>query len=173
MAESIVVSVTDSRTSSNIVSLQEVKNYLRVDNTDDDNEIQDMIDNSIDAVEVFLEKDIFSKQRRMYLSSVDCDFNLFYAPINTTSSFTVNINGEDTDAYELQGIEDPLIVLEGYPSIKINILYETLGITDLSKIKQGIKSRVAWLYYGRDAKMPTNWKGFLSPYRRYGYYGTR
>lgn len=172
MAEAIVLSVTDSRSNTDIVSLSEVKNYLRVTNTQDDTEIQDMIDNSIDAIERYLEQDILAKDRRMYLASVDDAFQLYYAPITTVTEVTVDGRELTSNDYELNGIEDPLVDLMGR-SEKVNIRYNTKGITDLSKLKQGIKARVAWLYFGRSAEMSTNWKAFLSPYKRSAYYGTR
>ena len=175
MAESIVLSVTDSRSNSDIISLAEVKNYLRVTNTQDDIEIQDMIDNSIDAIERYLEQDILAKDRRMYLESSDDPFKLFYAPLGSVGVSEVVVDGETLSegSYELLGIEDPSVRFNGSTVRNVNIRYTTKGITDLSKVKQGIKARCAWLYFGRDAKMSTNWKAFLSPYKRYAYYGTR
>ena len=146
MAEAIVVSVTDSRTSADIVSLTEVKNYLRITNDTDDTEIQDMIDNSIDAVERHLEQDIYAKNRQMYLDSVSDDFQLYFAPIDITGTFTVNVDGNDITEYELRGIQDPFVSLNQLPSEKIIVTYTTKGITTLSRVKQGIKARVAWLY---------------------------
>ena len=174
MAESIVLSVTDSRSNSDIISLSEVKNYLRVTNTQDDIEIQDMIDNSIDAIERYLEQDILAKDRRMYLERVSEPFKLYYAPLGSVGVSEVQAEGETLSegSYELLGIDDPSISFQGYPMNKVNIRYTTKGIQDLSKIKQGIKARVAWLYKGRESEMSTNWKGFLSPYKRYAYYGT-
>ena len=171
MPEAIVISVTDNRTSADIVSLAEVKNYLRITNTTDDTEIQDMIDNSIDAVERYLEQDVFAKSRQMYVDSVCDSINLYYAPIDTSVDLSVRLGGEITDDFEQLGVQDPLIKFQGSRN-DVLIAYTTKGITDLSKIKQGIKARVAWLYYGREAEMSTNWKAFLSPYRRFGFYGT-
>ena len=171
MAEAIVISVTDSRTNEAIVSLAEVKNYLRITNTQDDTEIQDMIDNSIDAIERFLATDILAKSRQMYVSQVDEPINLYYAPVDTSVDITATAQGEATTFTEL-GIEDPLLRFDGN-ACDVKISYTTKGIQDLSKIKQGIKARVAWLYFGRTAMMSTNWKAFLSPYKRSGYYGTR
>ena len=175
MAESIVLSVTDSRSNADIISLAEVKNYLRVTNTQDDAEIQDAIDNSIDAIERYLEQDILAKDRRMYLDSVSEPFQLFYAPLGSVGIVEVQVNGETLTegSYELSGIEDPKIDLMNSNSRKINIRYTTKGITDVSKLKQGIKRRVAALYFDRgEATMNTNWKLALSPYRRFAFYGT-
>ena len=172
MAEAIVLSVTDSRSNDDIVSLAEVKNYLRITNTNDDTEIQDMIDNSIDAVERYLEQDILAKSRQMYIDCVDDDINLYYAPIDTTVDIAVSVSGSVTTDFEEKGIQDPKISFQGSRN-DVLIAYTTKGIDDLSKLKQGIKARVAWLYWGRDAQMSTNWKAFLSPYRRFGFYGVR
>ena len=175
MPESIVLSVTDSRSNSDIISLAEVKNYLRVTNTQDDIEIQDMLDNSIDAIERYLEQDILAKDRRMYLESVIDPFQLYYAPLGSVGVSEVSVDGEVLleSSYELLGIEDPKVDLMNFPAEKVNVRYTTKGITDLSKLKQGIKARVAWLYWGRDSKVSTNWKAYLSPYKRYAYYGVK
>ena len=173
MAESIVVSVTDSRSNTEIITLAEVKNYLRVTNTQDDAEIQDAIDNSIDAIERYLDIDILAKSRQMYVDYVDEPINLYYAPIDTSVDLAVSVSGTPEVGFEQLGIEDPKISFTGARSAVL-ISYTTKGITDLSKLKQGIKRRVAALYFERgDATMNTNWKLALSPYRRFGYYGTR
>ena len=173
MAEAIIVNVTDSRSNTDIITLAEVKNYLRVTNTQDDAEIQDAIDNSIDAIERYLEIDILAKSRQMYLDYVDEGFNLYYAPLDTAVDIAVTVSGEAVEDFEELGIQDPLIKFRGSRS-DVLISYTTKGIDDLSKLKQGIKRRVAALYFDRgDATMNTNWRLALSPYRRQGFYGTR
>ena len=171
--EAIILSVTDSRSVQDIISLSEVKNYLRVTNTQDDNEIQDEIDNAIDAIERYLDIDILAKSRQMYIDCVDEPINLYYAPINTSVDISVTSSGNAEEGFDMLGIEDPKIRFGGRTE-DVVISYTTKGITDLSKIKQGIKRRVADLYFARgEATMNTNWKLALSPYRRYGFYGTR
>ena len=173
MPESITLSITDSRSNTDIVSLEEVKNYLRVTNNQDDVEIQDAIDNSIDAIERYLSQDILAKERRMFLDTANEDFQLYYAPLSSVAEITVDGTALTSSDYTLKGIEDPAISLENYPAESVNVRYFTKGITDISKLKQGIKSRVAMLYFGRDSKVMTNWKAYLAPYKRYAFFGTR
>ena len=158
----------------NPVTLAEAKNYIRVTNTTEDALIQSMIVNATRKVEAYINTDIVSKQRAMYLDQVDEPFGLYYAPINTTIAPVVEVDGitQETDSYELRGIENPLIQLQSNNARKVKVTYTTKGISD-EGIEPAILCYVAYLYHGRDAMMSTNWKLFAAPYKLQQYNGTR
>lgn len=166
------------------VTLAEAKNYLRINNTADDDLITAMIVNARLQAENYIDSDIVTKQREAYVFSVDEPINLQYAPIATIDSVT--IRGEaatENERYRVQGSPDPYITFGtgasdingnfgSFPENDITITYTTAGVSNNS-IKQGVLCLVAWLYYGRTAEMMTNWKTWLTPFRRYGFYGQR
>ena len=166
------------------ITLAEAKNYLRVVNTADDALITSIITNARMQVERFINSDIVSKQRALFLPVVDYPINLPYAPVMQIDSVTVD--GEANADYGSNGLDNPLISfglssLYGYQSTRtttttsfrnVQITYTTTGISDES-LKLAVLACVAWLYHGRDAVMGTNWKAYATPFKIFGYYGTR
>ena len=155
------------------VTLVEVKNYLRITNTRDDDYINSIIPNARIRAERYLNSDIVSKQRREYFAEISEAINLRYAPIASVD--TVVIDGEtmtvDTD-YTVEGLDNPLFKLEQSSADKVTITYTTAGI-DASLVKPGILALVAELYHSRTEKVTTNWRSFLSPFKVFGYHGVR
>ena len=155
------------------VTLEEVKNYLRITNSRDDAFIQSIIPNARIRAERYLNSDIVSKQRREYFDNICEAINLRYSPIASVD--TVLIDGEtmtvDTD-YTVEGLDNPLFKLEQSSADKVTITYTTAGI-DASLVKPGILALVAELYHSRTEKVNTNWRSFLSPFKVFGYYGVR
>ena len=155
------------------VTLVEVKNYLRITNTRDDDYINSIIPNARIRAERYLNSDIVSKQRREYFAEISEAINLRYAPIASVD--TVVIDGEtmtvDTD-YTVEGLDNPLFKLEQTIAEKVSITYTTTGI-DASLVKPGVLALVAELYHSRTEKVTTNWRSFLSPFKVFGYHGVR
>jgi len=155
------------------VTLTEVKNYLRITNTRDDDYINSIIPNARIRAEKYLNSDIVSKQRREYFACISEAINLRYSPI--TSVDLVVIDGVtmtvDTD-YTVEGLDNPLFKLEQSSADKVTITYTTAGI-DASLVKPGILALVAELYHSRTEKVTTNWRSFLSPFKVFGYHGVR
>lgn len=155
------------------VTLLEVKNYLRITNTRDDDYINSIIPNARIRAERYLNSDIVSKQRREYFACISEPINLRYSPI--TSVDLVVIDGEtmtvDTD-YTVEGLDNPLFKLEQSSADKVTITYTTAGI-DASLVKPGVLALVAELYHSRTEKVTTNWRSFLSPFKVFGYYAIR
>jgi uncharacterized phiE125 gp8 family phage protein len=155
------------------VTLAEVKNYLRITNTRDDDYINSIIPNARIRAERYLNSDIVSKQRREYFAEISEAINLRYAPIASVD--TVVIDGEtmtvDTD-YTVEGLDNPLFKLEQTIAEKVSITYTTSGI-DASLVKPGVLALVAELYHSRTEKVTTNWRSFLSPFKVFGYHGVR
>ena len=155
------------------VTLAEAKNYLRIQNDADDALITSVITNARRHAERFLNSDIVPKQREVYYTTVDEDINLYYAPITSVTS--VAAEGETLvldESYEVLGLANPVIRILSGGVDKITISYTTAGL-DPSDVKMGVLCLIAWLYYGRTAKMGTNYKSWLSPFKTYGYYGVR
>jgi len=155
------------------VTLVEVKNYLRITNTRDDDYINSIIPNARIRAERYLNSDIVSKQRREYFANISEAINLRYSPIASVD--TVLIDGEtmtvDTD-YTVEGLDNPLFKLEQGSADKVTITYTTSGI-DASLIKPGVLALVAELYHSRTEKVSTNWRSFLSPFKVFGFHGFR
>ena len=158
----------------NPVTLTEAKNYIRVTNTADDTLIQSIIENATKKIESWINTDIVSKERAVYLERVDEPFKLYYAPINSDADLTIEVDGvvQTSDTYELKGLENPLICLQSSLTEKVKVTYTTKGISDVG-IKPAILAYAAFLYHGRDAMMSTNWKIFANLYKQQNYYGTR
>ena len=155
------------------VTLTEVKNYLRITNTRDDDYINSIIPNARIRAEKYLNSDVVSKQRREYFACISEAINLRYSPI--TSVDLVVIDGVtmtvDTD-YTVEGLDNPLFKLEQSSADKVTITYTTAGI-DASLVKPGVLALVAELYHSRTEKVTTNWRSFLSPFKVFGYHGVR
>ena len=171
-----VVSVTGT---TEPVTLEEAKNYIRINNTQDDTLITSLITNARTDAERFLNSDILAKQRRTHLTYFTEPVNLYYAPIATVDGVTaegtaLTLNSE----YTVEGLDNPLVDLENQFAEDVQITYTTAGITSLAEvdtnsIKFGILALIAWKYYGRTDKVMTNWKAWLAPYKQYGFYGQR
>ena len=155
------------------VTLAEAKNYLRIVNSDDDALITSMITNARRQCERYLNSDIVPKERVVYYDYLSEDINLYYAPIASISSITVDGVAQVADeGYELLGLDNPLVSLQNRIAEKVEITYTTAGLP-AEDVNIGVLACIAWLYYGRDAVMSTNYKAWLSPFKIFGYYGIR
>lgn len=155
------------------VTLLEVKNYLRINNTRDDSYINSIIPNARIRAERYLNSDIVSKQRREYFANICEPINLRYSPISTVDSVSIDgVTMTVATDYTVEGLDNPLFKLEESSADKVTITYTTAGI-DASLVKPGVLSLVAELYHSRTEKITTNWRSFLSPFKVFGYYGVR
>ena len=167
-----VVSVIDS---TEPITLEEAKNYLRIGNNADDTLITSQISAARELAENYLSRDILPRSRQVFFNRVTEPFTLPYAPINTAVDITVTVDGDAYTEFEVKGFDNPTVVINyqieengDYYVIDtrdVLVSYTTSGINDAS-IKQGILACIAYLYYGRDAKMATNYTSFLSPHRK-------
>ena len=167
-----VVSVTDS---TEPITLAEAKNYLRIENVKDDALITSQISAARELAENYLSRDILPRQRQVFFGRVTEPFTLPYAPINTAVDITITVDGVAYTEFQVKGFDNPTVVMN-YQVVEngdfyvidtrdVLVSYTTLGIND-ANIKQGVLAAVAFLYYGRDAKMATNYTSFLSPHRK-------
>jgi len=163
----------NSVTGSEIVTTAEVKLYARIDTDADDTLIGNMITQARIWCENFISRDIVAKNRTYYIPVTNGVFDLPFAPVASISSVTVN--GE-TASYEVLGLDNETIDLDGGSAEKVLVTYVTTGLSD-ELLKQAIM-QLATTYYDNRAEfatavgsindvseIPTNVKSILSSYK--------
>lgn len=152
-----------------IITLGDVKNYVRIDSDDDNAIITNMITQARIWCENYISRDIVPKNRTYYMDSTSGLFDLPFAPVATIESVTVE--GEAA-TYTEYGLDDLSIELDGGPSNNVKITYTTAGLND-GLIKQALLQMVSNLYDNRAdfvtgtivSDIPTNVKSILSGYK--------
>jgi hypothetical protein len=136
----------NSTTGSEIITLSEAKDYIRVDTTDDDTLITSIIKQARIYAENYMSRDIVAKDRSVYLPYVAKRFLLPFSPIASITSVTVD--GSATTAYETFGLLDDIISLNSLPSENVKVRYVTEGLND-ELIKGAVLQLVATFYDNR------------------------
>ena len=166
------------------ITLAEAKIYLDISHTRHDDFITATIENATMRAERYLNSDILSKERTIFLPTIDEPINLPYAPIASVDSVEIDGEAQTLDqGYFVDGLDNPLVSFYGRNDAfnrglqnstvrNVEITYTTSGL-DTDMVKNGVYALVAELYYGRTQPIKTNWRAFLSPFKTYGYYGTR
>ena len=155
----------------NVISREQAKLYLRVTNTKEDVSIDRQVVNAILQAEQFLNSDILSRTREQNVFNADKPFNLYYGPIESIESVTVDgIEQVLGRGYKTINGEDTIIRIINQPASEVVVQYTTKGIQDQS-IVQGVLMLLEELYSKGGTK--TNWKEHLAPFKIYGYYGSR
>ncbi len=152
-----------------IITVSDVKRYLRIDTDEDDAIITNMITQARIWCENYISRDIVPKNRTYYMDSTSGLFDLPFAPVATIESVTVE--GEAA-TYTEYGLDDLSIELNGGPSNNVKITYTTAGLND-GLIKQALLQMVSNYYDNRADfeigkavnKIPTNVKSILSGYK--------
>lgn len=159
-------------TGSEIVTVSEAKSYIRIDTSDDDALLGDMITQARIWCENYIGKDIVAKTRQYYKELADGRFEIPYAPISSITSITV----EGVAAtYETYGLYDDVIELNSLGKHKdIIVTYTTAGQDD-ALLKQAILQFVSTLYDNRAdfivmqgvsfVEIPANVEHILAPYK--------
>lgn len=178
----------DSTTGSEIVSSSELKDYARIETSDDDAIVSSLIVSAREKCEAFMNRDIVAKTRSLFISNVDpsgeygdlyrrrVKIVLPYAPIATITSVQTqasdgtlsNIN------YDAYGLEDKYVEVSSAYQENIKIVYTTSGLS-YDDIKLAIKQLATTYYDNRAdyvkgtivADLPTNVKSILSKYIYY------
>lgn len=158
--DSRVVSVV---TTTDPVTLEEVKSYLGVEGTDDDTLLTGIITQAVNIAEGYLDRDIKAKERELFYPYLAEDINLLWAPIDTSVTVTVSVDGTATTDFELLGFDDPLFRLGGRVGRDVTISYTTAALAN-ADVKQGILALCGHIYPRSDIKL--NWKSWLAPYKR-------
>lgn len=153
----------NSTTGSELVSVSVLKNYIRVDHTEDDTLLGEMITVARQYLENYLSRDIVAKTRTYYLDESDGIINIPFGPIASIESVTVD---GSTQSHTVHGLDKETIELDSQPSytvtnrypyqyenVKIN--YTTAGMSDLI-LKNAIMQMVSTIYDNRaDYKIGT------------------
>jgi hypothetical protein len=153
-----------------IITAQDVKDYVRIDTNADDALIAQMITEARIWCENFISRDIVAKNRTYYLPTTNGLFDLPFAPI--ASVVSVLINGAAAQ-YTEYGLDDLSIELDGGPADNVKVTYTTTGLND-GLVKQALLQLVSTYYdnradfsvsNGNVNKVPTDVKSILSGYK--------
>jgi uncharacterized phiE125 gp8 family phage protein len=159
----------NSTTGSEIVTTQDVKDFVRIDTSSDDAIIGRMIIAARTWCENYIGRDIVAKNRTFYLEEVDQRFTLPFSPIASISSVT----SKGTDiSYDSYGLDDKIIEIGSLPADEVKVTYITTGITD-DLIKEAILHLVSTYYDNRAdfkvgdsiSEIPTSTKNILQSFK--------
>lgn len=158
----------NSVTGSEIITTQNVKDFVRIDTSADDTIIDRMIVAARTWCENYIGKDIVAKNRTFYLEEVDDRFTLPFAPVTSISSVT---SKGTAVTYETYGLDDTMIEIGTLPADEVKVTYITTGLTD-DIIKEAILHLVATMYdYRADfvdgaiSEIPTKTKDILQSFK--------
>ncbi|QDP54277.1 MAG: putative head completion protein [Prokaryotic dsDNA virus sp.] len=159
----------NSTTGSELLTTQNVKDYVRIDTSADDSIISAMITQARIWCENFISRDIVAKNRTYYLDETNGLFSLPFGPVSSISSIT--IKGTATTDYEILGLDNETIELDGGPAQQVKITYVTSGQND-SLIKQAMLQLISTYYDNRSdfisgtiSEIPTSTKTILLSYK--------
>ena len=165
----------NSTVGNEILTGQDVKDYVRIDTASDDNIISAMITQARIWCENYISRDIVAKNRTYYLPTTNGVFDLPFGPVASIS--TVNVSGTDTTAFEILGLDNETIELDGGSAEHVKVTYITEGLND-SLIKQAMLQLISTYYdnranfiegaskgIGKNVEIPTNTKVILTSYK--------
>lgn len=161
----------NATTGNEILTAQNVKDYVRVDTSADDNLITSMIAQARIWCENYISRDIVAKNRTYYLDTTNGLFDLPFGPVASISEIT--LNGTITTDYEILGLDNETIELDGGSAERVKITYITLGIND-SLVKQAMLQLISTYYDNRAdftteendvGEIPTSTRNILNSYK--------
>jgi hypothetical protein len=159
----------NATTGNEIVSIADVKDYARIDTEADNTIISQMIVQARIWCENFISKDIVAKNRTYYLPETNGTFDLPFAPVSEIESIT--IGGTASTDYEVLGLDNETIELDGGSAENVKVTYITTGMND-GLLKQALLQLIATYYDNRAefvsgsiSEIPTNVKNILSGYK--------
>lgn len=150
------------------ITLQQAKNWLRLDHTDDDARITSLITTARQRAEKYLRRDILPKTREVFWTVLTEDVNLPYTVDMITS---VTVNGQaltENAGYELLGTGNAIFRVDALPAEKVTVQYSTPRYDD-TQVTNGVLMLIEEMYEGTS----TAWKFTLSPFKVFGYYGIK
>jgi hypothetical protein len=159
----------NSTTGNEIITISDVKNYVRIDTSADDTLISRMIKEARIFCENYISRDIVPKNRTYYLSKADAIIDIPFGPVSSISSITVeNIAA----VYTVKGLDNERIELDGGSAKDVKITYITAGLND-DLIKNAMLQFVSTLYDNRSdyktgtivSDVPTETKALLISYK--------
>jgi hypothetical protein len=167
------------------VTLQEAKDYARIDGFTEDTLITSLITMARTHCESYIGKCIVSKTVTIDSFTFPYQFQMPYGPLtnvlNISKCVTIDQNGVETPLnYQVNaGLFPKLFILGGAQSYKFKLVY-TAGFTTVPEdIKLAIKMLVNTLYERREdvvvgtivADFPLGVKALLMPYKTYNWFG--
>lgn len=161
----------NATTGNEILTAQNVKDYVRIDTSADDNLISSMITQARIWCENYISRDIVPKNRTYYLDKTNGLFDLPFSPTASVSEIT--IDGTATTDYEILGLDNETIELDGGSAEKVKVTYITSGIND-SLVKQAMLQLISTYYDNRAdfiteqnnvSEIPTSTKQILTSYK--------
>lgn len=158
----------NSVTGSEIITVQDVKDYVRIDTSADDAIIGRMIEQARVWCENYISRDIVAKTRTYYVDKTNGMFDLPFAPVASISSVTIEGLAAE---YTILGLDNETIELDGGAAENVKVTYSTEGLTD-GLLKQALLQLVSTYYDNRGDfvmgsvnEIPTNVKSILSSYK--------
>ena len=136
----------NTTTGSELLTTQNVKDFVRIDTTADDTLIGEMITQARIWSENYISRDIVAKNRSYYLDETNGIFDLPFGPVASISQIT--IKGTATTDFEILGLDNETIELDQGPAERVLITYVTTGINN-SLIKQAMLQLISTYYDNR------------------------
>jgi len=165
----------NSTTGNELLTAQNVKDYVRIDTSADDAIISAIITQARIWCENYISRDIVAKNRTYYLDETNGLFDLPFGPVASIESIT--IKGTATTDYETRGLDNETIELDGGPAEQVKVTYITAGQND-SLIKQAMLQLISTYYdnradfvegnsrgIGSSVEIPTSTKSILTSYK--------
>ena len=178
----------DSTTGSEIVSSSELKSYARIETSDDDTIVANMIVSARQKCEAIINRDIVAKTRSLFISNLNTSGeygNLYkrrskivlpYAPISAITSVQTQASDGSLSSinYESFGLEDRYVEISSAIHKNIKIVYTTAGL-GYDDLKNAIKMLASTYYDNRENfvkgktvnEIPNDVQSILSPYIYY------
>ena len=146
---------------SSIISLQEAKNYLRVDEdfTDDDLSIQAMLKSAIRYVENFTPHYFFAKDVQKII--IDSKVRVYDFPLNSLVSPTENVESKIYPTWTEYTVTDSSLT-----HITVNVGYEASADVP-EELKQVVLFLLDMYYYGKEGGLPQYHIETLNFHRRF------
>ena len=160
------------------VTLTEAKLYMRIDNTNDDALIGDLIAAARQAAENWLKRSLITQTWKLaYDSGIPQSIWLPMGPVTGIASVVV-VNQDATTqtissgSYWLNAAQNALVMAASLTGFRIEITYNT-GYGDATAvpkpIKQGMLSHISYMYDSRaesgEMELPEQAVGLYHPYR--------
>tara|TARA_R110000823_G_scaffold246925_1_gene370776 strand:+ start:1978 stop:2496 length:519 start_codon:yes stop_codon:yes gene_type:complete len=162
----------NSTVGNEILTGQNVKDYVRIDTASDDNIISSMIIQARIWCENYISRDIVPKNRTYYLDSTNGIFDLPFGPVSSIQE--IAIDGIATTDFEILGLNNETIELDRGSAERVKVTYITEGIND-SLVKQAMLQLISTYYDNRsdintegnnsEIEIPTSTKNILSSYK--------
>ena len=160
----------NSTTGNEIITIQDVKDYARIDTSADDTLITLMIETARVWCENYISRDIVPKNRTYYVDTTETGLiDIPFSPVASISSVTIN---DETATFTILGLNNESIELDGGAAEKVKITYITEGINN-ALMKQAMLQTISTYYDNRSDfvqganvhLIPTDAKTILTSYK--------